>query len=79
MGDDAGRRESRSMEETKDLRPRRSDVRTERRHDHKESYTDIKRRTSHETESKSLLLKKKKKKKKKKMVKETNFLCVFLV
>ncbi|XP_018509916.1 putative zinc finger CCCH domain-containing protein 10 [Brassica rapa] len=49
----ARRRESRSMEETKernpDLRPRKSDVRTERRHDHKESYTDIKRLTSHET------------------------------
>ncbi|CAN7093776.1 unnamed protein product [Brassica rapa subsp. narinosa] len=70
MGDDAReskrqarRRESRSMEETKernpDLRPRKSDVRTVRRHDRKESYTDIKRRTSHETDSKSLLLKKK--------------------
>uniref|UniRef100_M4EU44 C3H1-type domain-containing protein n=1 Tax=Brassica campestris TaxID=3711 RepID=M4EU44_BRACM len=50
----ARRRESRSMEETKernpDLRPRKSDVRTERRHDHKESYTDIKRLTSHETD-----------------------------
>ncbi|CAF2044840.1 unnamed protein product [Brassica napus] len=75
MGDDAReskrqarRRESRSMEETKspalrfDCPERNPDFRPERRHDNKESYTDIKRRTSHEKDSKSLLLKKKKKK-----------------
>ncbi|CDY48346.1 BnaA09g26750D [Brassica napus] len=87
MGDDAReskrqarRRESRSMEETKspalrfDCPERNPDFRPERRHDNKESYTDIKRRTSHEKDSKSLLLKKKKKK----MVKKLTFFWVFI-